>query len=157
MPIAFNGEDHDSMLASFGARRRSSLLVIEDALIDSTIVSRIGIRNGFTTKTARCYADAIDLLKRRRFDCITLDLGLGDETGIWVLDFLAELHSKASIVIVSGAEQETCDATAHFGRSIGLNIRCSIQKPVALGLLSETMAGIKSGLWSARMAPSTTH
>ena len=141
----------------FGLRKRRNLLVIEDAVIDSTILARIGIRNGFTTKTARSYADAVALLKKRNFDCITLDLGLGDETGIWILNFLAELRSKASIVIVSGAAQDVCDATAQFGRSIGLNVHGSLQKPVPPGRLAETMAELKAESRLDRTAAAVAH
>ena len=157
MPVELNGEGLDEALAAIGLRKRRNLLVIEDAVIDSTILSRIGLRNGFTTKTANSYADAVALLKKWRFDCITLDLGLGDEAGIWILSFLAELRSKASIVIVSGAEQEVCDQTARFGRSIGLNVHASLQKPVDLARLSETMAELKAEPRLDRRATATTH
>jgi CheY-like chemotaxis protein len=47
-------------------------------------------------------------LRERTFDCITLDLSLGEQSGIEILKLLAELRCRTPIIIVSGSEDATC-------------------------------------------------
>jgi len=122
----------------------SSLLIIEDALIHSTIISRVGERMGFSTTTARSYAEAAMLLQERVFDCITLDLGLGRHAGVEVLHLLSVIESKAPILIISGSEHAVCEETVNIGKSLGLNICEPVRKPLDLKILHATLAKMKN-------------
>ena len=121
----------------------SSLLVIEDAVIHSTIISRIAEQAGFAATTAQSFDAAAALLRQRKFDCVTLDLGLGEHAGAEVFRLLSEIACKAPIVIISGAEQAVRDATVRIGKSLNLNIWRPIPKPVDLKALRLMLAKIK--------------
>jgi CheY-like chemotaxis protein len=89
-----------------------SLLVVEDALVHRTIISKIGDKVGFVARSASSVEAAEALLRTQQFDAITLDLGLGEHVGIEVLRLLADLKSKTPIIIISASDdsilEETC-------------------------------------------------
>jgi DNA-binding NtrC family response regulator len=124
------------------AEHPSRLLVIEDALIHSTIIGHIADKIGFTTMIARSYENACNLLHDRQFDCITLDLGLGQHAGVEVLNQLSRIECKTPIIIISGSEKSVCDETVRIGKSLHLNICEPVPKPIDLKALRETLTQI---------------
>jgi CheY-like chemotaxis protein len=125
------------------AKNRSSLLVIEDELIHSGIISRIAGRVGFTTTKAYSYADACNLLEAGQFDCITLDLGLGDHGGVDVLWYLSTIRCKAEIIVISQSDKDVCDDVVDLGRALDLSVYNSVLKPIDLDALRETLVHIQ--------------
>ncbi len=125
-----------------------SLLVIEDALIHRTIISKIGDKVGFVTRTASSVEAAEALLRAQDFDAITLDLGLGEHVGIEVLRLLADLRSQTPIIIISVSDDSILEETSRIGRSLELNIWKPLRKPIDLTRLREMLEQIKlcSGL-----------
>jgi DNA-binding response OmpR family regulator len=131
-----------SVEPSPSAEHSSRLLIIEDALIHSTIISRIADKNGFTAMIAHSYEEACRLLHDWHFDCITLDLGLGKHAGVEVLNQLAKIECKTPIIIISGSEKSVCDETVRIGKSLQLNICEPLPKPIDLKALRATLAQI---------------
>lgn len=125
-----------------------SLLVIEDALIHRTIISKIGDKVGFVTRSASSVEAAEALLRTHEFDAITLDLALGEHVGLEVLHLLAELKSRSPIIIISVSDDAVLEETCRIGRSLDLNIWKPLRKPIDLRLLREMLEQIKlsSGL-----------
>jgi CheY-like chemotaxis protein len=125
-----------------------ALLVIEDALIHRTIISRIGDKVGFTTEAASTVEAAAELLRAREFDCITLDLSLGERFGADILRLLADLKCQTPIVIISGSDAGLVEETSRLGRSLDLNLWKPLHKPVDLTLLRELLEQVRvcSGL-----------
>ena len=125
-----------------------SLLVVEDALIHRTIISKIGDKVGFVTRTASSVEAAEALLRSQEFDAITLDLGLGEHVGVEVLRLLADLRSKTPIIIISVSDDSILEETCRIGRSLDLNVWKPLRKPIDLTRLREMLEQIKlcSGL-----------
>jgi CheY-like chemotaxis protein len=125
-----------------------SLLVIEDALIHRTIISRIGDRIGFRTRTASSVEAAEALLRTEDFDCITLDLALGEHVGVDVLHLLADLKSNTPIIVISVSDDDVLEETCRIGRSLELNLWKPLRKPIDLPRLREMLEQIRvcSGL-----------
>jgi two-component system, chemotaxis family, chemotaxis protein CheY len=121
----------------------SSLLIIEDALIHSAIISRIADRVGFTVTKAHSYEDACKALSARQFDCITLDLGLGEYVGLDVLRYLSTIRCTAQIIVVSQSDKQVCDDTVDLGRTLDLNVYVSVPKPINLEALCEALVHIQ--------------
>jgi DNA-binding NtrC family response regulator len=121
---------------------RTSLLIIEDALIHSNIIGRIAGKVGFAATTARSYEEACNILNVRQFDCITLDLGLGAHVGLDVMRYLATLHCAAQIVIISQSDRDVCDDMVTLGRALDLNVYVFVQKPIDVELLRDTLEHI---------------
>ena len=57
------------------------LLVVDDVITQRTIICRIGIQCGFDAVGAATLQEAKQLIQERKFDCITIDLGLGEDGG----------------------------------------------------------------------------
>jgi CheY-like chemotaxis protein len=125
-----------------------SLLVVEDALVHRTIISKIGDKVGFVARSASSVEAAEALLRAQDFDAITLDLGLGEHVGIEVLRLLADLKSKTPIIIISASDDAILEETCRIGRSLDLDIWKPLRKPIDLTQLREMLEQIKlcSGL-----------
>lgn len=106
------------------------LLVIDDASIHRMILCKLAEKIGFSAIGAASFDEAAQLLRKSDFDCITLDLSLGDRAGVEVLKLLSELGSRVPVIVISGSETAVLDETMKIGKSMGLEIRSSISKPV---------------------------
>jgi two-component system, chemotaxis family, chemotaxis protein CheY len=122
--------------------KTASLLIIEDAIVHSAIIARIADKLGFSTTSAHSYEDACTLVSAQQFDCITLDLGLGEHVGIDMLRYLWTIQCGAPIIVISQSDKETCDDVVELGRELGLNIYKSVPKPIDLKALRQTLTCI---------------
>ena len=118
------------------------LLVIDDANIHRTILCRIGEKVGFITAGAASYDEAARLLREWQFDCVTVDLSLGDRAGVEILHLLSELKYLSPIIIISGAEDTVREESLRIGRSLNLNLCAPVPKPVDLAALRESLVRI---------------
>lgn len=118
------------------------LLVIDDANIHRMILCRIGEKVGFETVGAASFDEAAKLLRENEFDCVTLDLSLGERAGVEVLHLLSVIKSQAPTIIISGAEHTVCEETLKIGKSLNLNLCTPVPKPVDLATLRESLAHI---------------
>jgi len=123
---------------------RNELLVIEDADVHLSILRKIAAQAGFATVGVSSVEAAATVLRRQTFDCITLDLSLGERSGIEVLELLAELKNRAPIIIVSASEDGTLDETVRIGNFLGLNVCLPFAKPIDLLALRQMLKQIAS-------------
>jgi CheY-like chemotaxis protein len=115
------------------------LLVIDDASIHRIILCRVGEKVGFESVGAASFEEAAKLLRESQFDCITLDLSLGNRAGVEVLHLLSVLKCQAPIIIISGSENAIRDETLKIGKSLNLNLCTPVPKPVDLAALRESL------------------
>ncbi|MGJ5050491.1 response regulator [Bradyrhizobium sp. SZCCHNRI1009] len=120
----------------------NQLLVIEDAEVHLSILRKIAAQCGYEATCVTSVEAAADLLRRRTFDCITLDLSLGDRCGADILLLLNELKSRTPVIFISGAEDATRDEHVRLGTVLGLVVYPQFQKPVDLPALRETLKQI---------------
>jgi CheY-like chemotaxis protein len=125
-------------------KNRITLLIIEDALIHSAIIGQIAGKVGFVTTKVHSYKDACEVLDAQQFDCITLDLGLGEHAGIDMLRYLSTVRCKAQIIVISQSNKEVCDDVVELGRALDLNVCKSVPKPIDLDVLRETLVGVQA-------------
>src|SRR6202030_3004723 len=99
------GSDQD-FSAIMNAARDSMprLLVIQDDHTHPMIHCRVAAKAGFVPAGASSYDEAAKLAQEPAFDCITLDLSLGNHAGTEMLHHLSMLGSTAPIIVVSGAD-----------------------------------------------------
>ena len=93
-------------LTSFAERKLRRLLVIEDDEVQRmAIVELIGNGDVETTGVA-AGAEALAALAEQRYDCVVLDLGLPDMTGVALIERIrdATADSPVPIVIYTGKE-----------------------------------------------------
>jgi CheY-like chemotaxis protein len=126
--------------------RRVRLLIIEDTDVHAAVIGRSAAKQGFAVTNAPSYENACDILSTEEFDCITLDLGLGDHVGFEILRYLASIHSRTQIIVISATSQETRDDVVELGRALGLRVYASMPKPIDLSALTEMLTHIESHL-----------
>jgi len=130
----------------------SELLVIEDTSLHLSIVSKIASQAGFTTTGANSVDEAARLLRERSFDCITLDLSLGEESGVDILRLLAEMKCRTPIIVVSGSGDEAREETLKIGNFLDLNLCPPIPKPINLAVLRNALAQIANDTQRQKLA-----
>jgi DNA-binding response OmpR family regulator len=131
---------------------RNELLVIDDANLHLSIVSRIATQAGFVTTGASSVDEAAKLLRQRTFDCITLDLSLGEHSGVEVLKLLAEMKCRTPIIVVSGSEDSVREETIKIGNFLDLNLCPPIPKPINLAVLRGVLTKIADGIQKQKLA-----
>jgi two-component system, chemotaxis family, chemotaxis protein CheY len=120
------------------------LLVIDDDNLHRMIICRAAAKAGYVPAGAATYDEAAQLVRDTAFDCITLDLSLGDHAGIEMLRHLWVIGCKAPIIIVSGCDNATCSESEKVAESLKLNVWESIPKPVDLAVLRESLERLKA-------------
>jgi DNA-binding response OmpR family regulator len=120
------------------------LLVIDDDNLHRMIICRAAAKAGYLPAGAASYDEAVQLAQETAFDCITLDLSLGDHAGVEMLRHLWVVGCKAPIIIVSGCDDATCSETTKVAESLKLNVWESIPKPVNLATLRAALERLKA-------------
>jgi CheY-like chemotaxis protein len=118
------------------------LLVIDDAALHLAVLCKIAEQVGFRATGAHSVAEASQLVHERAFDCITLDLSLGEESGIEVLQELSKIKCPTPIIVISASGQQACDETVRIGNGLNLNICSPIPKPIQLSALRRALTRI---------------
>lgn len=135
---------HDLAQASAAPSAPPRLLVIDDDNLHRMIICRVAAKAGYLPAGAATYDEAAQLVQEGGFDCITLDLSLGDHAGIEMLRHIWVIGCKAPIVIISGCDDATCSETEKFAESLKLNIWESIPKPVDMVVLRESLERLRA-------------
>ena len=134
----------------------NELLAIDDAALHLSIVRKIAEQAGFRTTGANSVAEAARLLRQRVFDCITLDLSLGEQSGIEILKLLSAMKCRTPIIVVSGSGGETCDETVRIGNFLNLNVCPPIPKPINLAILRQALLQIGERTQRQKLATSAS-
>ncbi len=137
--------DDDASLAPSPTPADSAprLLVIDDDLVFRGIIGKVGEKAGFAITQAASYDEAEKLLRKVRFDCITLDLSLGRNYGLEVIRLLDDIGCKTPVIVISGVGQTVAKLATSVGRMLRLNICEPVPKPVDFARLREILARIK--------------
>lgn len=121
-----------------GLASRPKLLVIDDDLIQRKIIAHLGVQADFDVFEAVSFETAETALKREKFDCITLDLSLGTDSGALLLRTIVQSDNCVPVIVISGAEPHVLRTTMEIAQS--LNLKASlIEKPLKLVQLRETL------------------
>ena len=139
------GSDQD-FSAIMNAKRHTMprLLVIDDDNLHRMIICRVAAKAGFLPAGAASYDEAAKLAQETAFDCITLDLSLGNHAGTEMLHHLSMLGSTVPIIVVSGADYATCKETVKVAEMLNLDIWECIPKPVDLVMLRHFLERLKA-------------
>ncbi len=139
------GDDGPSRLGG-ASRAPDRLLVIDDDASICTVIEKLGEKAGFAATRAVSLEEATQLLRAHRFDCITLDLGIGRNSGVELLRVLADMACTTPIIIISGSMRSMRDFAAAIGNTMHLDLQEPLPKPIDFAKLSTALAGIKDKL-----------
>jgi two-component system, chemotaxis family, chemotaxis protein CheY len=120
------------------------LLVIDDDNLHRMIICRTAAKAGYLPAGAATYDEAVKLLQGTAFDCVTLDLSLGDRAGVEMLRYFWVIGYKVPIIIISGCDDATCSESEKVAESLKLNVWESIPKPVDISVLRDSLERLKA-------------
>jgi two-component system, chemotaxis family, chemotaxis protein CheY len=102
---------------------------------------RIGQAAGHAVTVVGTCADAIEEIRNRHFDCVTLDLSLEDGNGTEVLKAIADARFARSIIVISGMDSARRGAARLYARSLRIDLH-SLPKPIDLAALRIFLANL---------------
>lgn len=135
----------------------NELLVIEDALVHQSIIRKIAEQAGFRATGVSSVEEAAVVLREKTFDCITVDLQLGNRSGGELLQFLAELKCLVPILIISGAQDGSLDENFRMATLLGLTVYPPFAKPVDIAALRRTLQQIATHTDLANLRETMKH
>ncbi len=140
--------DDDASLAPSPTPADSAprLLVIDDDLVFRGTIGKVGEKAGFAITQAASYDEAEKLLRKVRFDCITLDLSLGRNYGLEVIRLLDDIGCKTPVIVISGVGQTVAKLATSVGRMLRLNICEPMPKPVDFARLKQILARVNEDI-----------
>jgi two-component system, chemotaxis family, chemotaxis protein CheY len=139
--------DSDQDISAIVNARRQTLprlLVIDDDNLHRMIICRVAAKAGYLPAGAATYDEAAKLAQETAFDCITLDLSLGNHVGTEMLHHLSMLGYTAPIIVVTGCDPATCKETVRVADKLNLDIWECIPKPVDLVMLRHFLERLKA-------------
>ena len=151
-PALSTADREDSATAATAERVAPRLLVIDDDNLHRMIICRTAANAGYLPAGAATYDEAVKLLQATAFDCITLDLSLGEHAGVEMLRYLWVIGWKAPIIIISGCDDATHSDSETVAESLKLNVWEVISKPVDLAVLRDSLERLKASREEAAMA-----
>lgn len=112
------------------------LLVVDDDLVQRTVIGKIGEKLGYECLLAPSFEAAEALLRAKPADVMALDLALGERDGVELLRYVAD-HGldDMSIVIISGCDGRIMNSTRRVAEALGLSVTGSLTKPLDLDQL----------------------
>jgi len=123
-----------------GSDARGRLLVVDDDLLQRTVIGKIGSKLGFQIVAVSSFEEASRLLRSQSFDGMTLDLSLGEHDGVELLRLIADCRLNAlPIVIISGCEERILNSTRRVAEGLALTVADCLPKPLNLARLREAL------------------
>jgi len=122
-------------------RRALQLLIVDDDVSQRRLIAIAAKQAGHAVTVAQSCAEALARLGNGRFDCVTLDLMLGDGDGIQVLQAIADAKFAGSVIVISGMDAAHRSAARSYARSLGIDLQ-SLPKPVDLAALRICLANL---------------
>jgi len=111
------------------------IAVLEDDTELREAILLPGLRDyGFTVSGAGTSAELYRQMLSQRFDIVTLDIGLPDESGLTVARHLRELSARLGIIMLTGNQ----DKHDHL-HALGAGADAYLSKPVDIDVLAATL------------------
>jgi DNA-binding response OmpR family regulator len=120
------------------------LLVVEDDTLHRMMICRVAANAGYVPAGAATCDEAMKLLEKNDFDCITLELSLGARDGNELLMHLSATGRDANIIIVSGCDEGRRQGSMALAEMLGLRVWEAIAKPVDLVALRYWLERLKT-------------
>jgi len=145
-------QHQDSRTSDAGGEPRPRLLVIDDDASICTVIERLGEKAGFAPERAVTVEEAKQLVHTDRFDCITLDLSIGTDTGVELLTTLAEMASTTPIIIISASMRSMREFAVSIGNNLHLAVQEPFSKPIDFAKLKEALVGVRKKIGAEQNA-----
>jgi EAL domain-containing protein (putative c-di-GMP-specific phosphodiesterase class I)/DNA-binding response OmpR family regulator len=126
------------------------LICLDDDPRIETVLSRFLKRFGHTVDLHTSVASFKAALASDLPDLILLDLGLGQENGINVIHWLAEVHPRMPLILLSGHGDDLLDTARRIARATGIQVLGAITKS---RMVAELPALLDKGITGSSAGP----
>lgn len=126
------------------SNRQPMLLALDDDQEIGDIVGAVAQQAGFEVEVTSSPGPFHDAVRLRDPDVIVLDLQMPEMDGIQILRSLADQAVRAGIVLVTGMDERTITAAEQYGKSKGLLVLSTLQKPFMPEDLLEKLLSARS-------------
>lgn len=125
------------------------LLVIDDDPQVAEFMAEVACLSGYTVTTVQRRADCEVYLAANAPEVIILDLQMPEMDGVEFLRWLAERHSPAGILLVSGTDARVRHSALRLGQELHLKMLGTMQKPVRLAELEGVLQNARQSMPNA--------
>ncbi|MFA4995167.1 MAG: EAL domain-containing response regulator [Bdellovibrionales bacterium] len=112
------------------------LLIIDDEEDICDLISEIGERHGFETRTTTNAENVRQILESFPCDVIMLDLMMPGTDGVELLRLLADKAKNAQLCLISGSDARVLNSARRLGSAHGLNVVAALEKPLSIQTLN---------------------
>jgi len=131
-----------------GAER---LVVMDDTPEFAEFIRDVAENLDFEVYTPQTVAEFKDQVVSLDPVLIVLDLQMPEADGIELLRHLAQIGTRARVVLVSGSDRKVLQTARHLGERLGIEITAVLQKPVRLDDLTRTLQEGREGQAGLRL------
>ena len=128
---------------SGAGRTVQRVLVIDDDVTHRVVICQLAQKLGYVTAEAATIAEAADLIRTRRFDCMTLDLHLGAESGVELLGIMNSRQQNVPVIVISSADDVERWEVLRVATLHGIRVT-EVPKPLKIGVLREVFLELKN-------------
>ncbi len=125
-----------------GGRPAPRVLVIDDDASHRVVICRLAEKLGYVTIEAGTIAEAADLIRTRHFDCMTLDLHMGAESGVELLEIMNSRQANVPVIVISSADDVERWEVLRVATLYGIPVT-EVPKPLKIGALREVFMELK--------------
>ncbi len=115
------------------------LVIDDDEACVRTLENMIAKIGYYAVVSARGADEAVERLNHEAFDLILCDLNMPGRDGVETLRLFAERNVKCPILLMSGADTRILKAAQELGKSRGLGVAGTLQKPFGLRALETAL------------------
>ncbi|MEX0823986.1 MAG: EAL domain-containing response regulator [Woeseia sp.] len=119
--------------------RERKVLIVDDDISICRYIARVCKDSGYEAVMASSFAEFEEALRRHTFFLVMTDLQMPDCDGIECMRVLANGDYDVPVAILSGFDPRVLQTAEAFGRSVGLTIIDTLQKPVVVAAIRELL------------------
>lgn len=118
------------------------LMVVDDDPDICDIVAEVAEDLGFAVTAVSEPGGFESAYRNNDPHALMLDLSMPGTDGIELLRFLADNGSSAAVLLMSGLDTRTLASAQRLGKTHGLNMLGSLQKPIRVSVLEEALSSV---------------
>ncbi|MEO0437194.1 MAG: EAL domain-containing protein [Pseudomonadota bacterium] len=115
------------------------LLIVDDDEDIRDLYAVVASGLGYHVSEAGGVDECLERYARQAPTVILLDLSMPDGDGVEMLRKFAQLHCDAAVILISGEDTRILNTAKRLGDRLGLLMRSSLQKPVAIDALETAL------------------
>jgi EAL domain-containing protein (putative c-di-GMP-specific phosphodiesterase class I)/CheY-like chemotaxis protein len=119
---------------------RPIALIVDDEEGIRHFVQQVAESVGLQTMQACGGAEALELMKTLTPAIVIMDMQMPNGDGVQLIQGIAGLGLKSTVVILSGGDHRLLDVTNEIARQRGVDIGATLQKPVRFNELRQCLA-----------------